>query len=460
MSLPMTTRDSLELRKYQREGIDFLVRQGRAILADEQGVGKTVQALVAARVLVPKGQGRILIVSPKSAAGVWIDEIAKWLGEEGLTYQGTSRAYDVLDNAPIVITNYSLLKEVFERHPHWSLIIFDEAHKLRGWRPLSKRSTYKFLNRGSSKYKFFLTGTPIFSNAGDLWPLLHQIRPDVFKSYWAFVEQWCHIDNNGFGNVIIGTKNSRSLHAGLKKHGFMIRRLKKDVMPELPPKTRMEWSLEMTPMQAKDYTRLAKDMMLDFDDHTLTVPNKIALVLRLRQLLVSPRILGLDYDGAAIDALREELSEANSASIVFTPFPTAGLPVMMDAFAKLGRPIEVVHKDLNPEQLRMTINRFQHNVDKREPILLSSLLLGTSWTATRATQAYFIGYDWSPSNNFQAEDRLHRHGQKYATTIKYAMHHGTIDEHVMDILNNKVSIQKAILDPERFLFGKSSARAA
>lgn len=447
--------DHLELRRYQQEGISFLTRQGRAILGDEQGVGKTVQALIAARNLVPYGTGRILVIAPKSAAGVWIIEADKWLAEEARSYQGTARSYEVLDNSPIVITNYSLMGEVFKRHPHWAVIIFDEAHKLKGWRPLGKRSTYKDLKRGSSKYKFFLTGTPIFSHAGDLWPMLHQIRPDVFTSYWGFVDQWCVVDNNGFGNVIIGNKNPRSLHNGLKKHGFMLRRLKKDVMPELPPKTRMEWPLEMTPQQARDYNRLAKDLMVELEDSTLIVPNKVALVVRLRQLLVCPRVLGFAYRGGAEEALLEELSEGNTPSVIFTPF-TEPLPYFTELMEKAKRPTRTIQGGMTPEKLAETIKWFQNYEGDREPVLLSSLLMGTSWTATRATQAYFIGYDWSPSNNFQAEDRLHRHGQRYATTIKYAMHHGTIDEHVMDILNGKVSIQKAILDPESFLFGRSS----
>src|SRR5688500_3167335 len=327
------------LRDYQVEGIDFLVRRGRAILADEQGVGKTVQALVAARRLVP--DGRILVVSPKSAAGVWIAEAKKWIGEEAKSYQGTTRSYEVLDKHPMVITNYSLLGEVFKRVPHWNLIIFDEAHKLRNWRPLSKKSTYRDLTNGSSTYKFFRPGSPIFSNAGDLWPLLHQIRPDLFRSYWKFIEEWCVLDHNGYGIVILGTKNARTLNASLKKHGMMIRRLKKDVMPELPPKTRMEWPLEMTPKQAKDYRKLADDLLLELEDYNLTVPNKIALVMRLRQLLVSPRLLGLDYDGAAVEALREELSESNDSSIIFTPFAEA-LPILSGALEKTGRPTRII----------------------------------------------------------------------------------------------------------------------
>jgi SNF2 family DNA or RNA helicase len=442
-----------ELRRYQLDGVHFLVKQKRAILADEQGVGKTVQALIAARHLVPRSSGRILIVAPKSASGVWQYETQKWLGEEAKSYQGTTRAWDDLDNAPIVITNYSLLKEVFTRQPHWTLMIFDEAHKLRGWRPASsKKGTYRALGKGSSLYKFFLTGTPYFTNAGDIWPLLHQIDPQKFNSYWSFLSRWTHLERGPFGYQIMGNRQPKLLREGLKKQGYMLRRLKKDVMPELPPKTRMEWVLEMTPKQRRDYEKLAKDMIIELNEsQTLAAPTKLAVIVRLRQLLVSPRLLGLDSDGAALEALKEELSESNDAAIVFTPFPTLGLPILQQTLKSSGREIFIVHKELNPKQLAKVVDDFQHASGNREPVLISSLLLGTSWTATRATLAYFLGYDWSPSNNFQAEDRLHRHGQQYATTIKYAMHRGTVDEHVMDILSGKLSIQRALLDPKRFL---------
>lgn len=452
-----------ELRRYQLDGIQFLVKHGRTILADEQGVGKTVQALIAARHLVPyQGQGRILIVALKSSAGVWIGETKKWLDEEAVSYQGTARSYRDLDNAKIVITNYSLMGEVFKRHPHWTLIIFDEAHKLRGWRGRrSKRGTYKALETGSSMYKFFLTGTPVFSNAGDLWPLLHQIDPKKFPAYWPFLNQWTYLEKGTFGWTILGNKAPKKLNTGLRTQGYMIRRLKKDVLKELPPKTRVEWKLDMTSKQARDYNHLVKELELELsDERTLAVPNKVALLVRLRQLLVSPRLLELDYDGIALESLREELSDTNDAALVFTPFPTRGLPVLHDGLRKTGRPLYVVHKGLNPKQMDAVVRQFQSEPDRRAPVLISSLLLGTSWTATRATLAYFLGYDWSPSNNFQAEDRLHRYGQQFATTVKYAVHKGTIDEYVMDILNGKLTIQKAILDPARFLQGKQEVLAA
>jgi len=444
--------DTLELRRYQQEGIAYLTRYKRTILADEQGVGKTPQALVAARNLT---QGRILVVAPKTAAEVWIDHAADWLGEEAKTYQGMTRAYEDLDNASIVVTNYHLLKEVVARHPHWSLIIYDEAHKLRN---RERKTLYGVASKVSSMYLFFLTGTPIFSSAADLWPLLHIINPKYFQSYWGFARTWTHIHQEQYGprtvTKVEGVKDPKRLQYLLNKEGFMIRRLKRDVMPELPPKQRVEWTLQMNPRQATAYKQLTKELFIELEGtkegQILLVPSKLALITRLRQLLVSPRLLGLDFEGAAIEALTEQLGESQDAALVFTPFAEA-LPLLEEAMAKIGRETRTIRGGMNERKLDENIKWFQSYRGSREPVLLSSLLMGTSWTATRATQAYFLGYDWSPSNNFQAEDRLHRFGQKSATTVYYYVHRGTVDEHLMDILDKKVTVAKLVLDMRRFV---------
>lgn len=447
---PELAPTGLELRPYQVEGIKYLTRFGRTILADETGVGKTVQALLAARRLTDK---RILVVAPKSASGVWVRETKKWLGEEARTYEGTTRSYKDLDDAPILVTNYVLFREVVARHPHWQVIIYDEAHKLRN---RQTKTALAAMRSVSSLYVFFLTGTPIFTNAGDLWPMLHIADPKEFKAYWPFVQLWCHLIEEQYGPrhvvKVEGVKNPKRLQRGLNKYGYMLRRLKKDVMPELPEKFRDEWPLRMNAKQSAAYKKMAKEMILEVEgrEDILAIPSKLALVTRLRQLLVSPKLLGLDFEGAGEEALKEELAESNDAAIVFTPFAEA-LPILQEGLKKTGRPIMVIRGGMSERQLVDAVETFQTIKADREPLLLVSLLMGTSWTATRATRAYFLGYDWSPANNKQAEDRIHRFGQKDYTYVKYIVHQGTIDEHLMNILNEKTTVARLVLDMQKFV---------
>lgn len=431
-----------ELREYQKEGIAFLARYRRAILADEQGVGKTVQALMAARQLHAE---RILVVAPKSASGVWVMEAEKWLGEVATPYQGSTRNYADLDSAPIVVTNYVLFKEVMARKPKWNVIIFDEAHKLRN----RKRPTlFQTALKAYSPNLFFLTGTPIFTSAGDLWPPLHLINPAQFRSYWKFVKEWTHINYNGYGYQILGTKHPERLQKILYGEGLMLRRLKKDVMPELPPKTRMSIPIEMHPKQRQAYETMVNDLMIELSegDKVLTIPSKLALFTRLRQLLVSPKLIGLDTPSAAINALKEDLEGSNDAMLVFTPFAEA-LPILADELK--FRQTFIVRGGMTSEAIAGAVKGFQ--LFDGPKVLLASLLMGTSWAATEATQVRFLGYDWSPANNFQAEDRPHRHGQLNAVTVGYYVHEGTIDEHIMDILDEKTTVAKLILDTHNFL---------
>ena len=442
---PATGASELYLRGYQVEGIEYLTRYGRTILADETGIGKTVQALIAGRKLTDQ---RILVVAPKSASGVWVKEAMKWLGETARTYEGPSRKRVDLDNATILVTNYHLLREVIARHPHWTLIIYDEAHKLRN---RTRETLYGAASRVSSSYVFFLTGTPIYSNAGDLWPMLNIIKPQAFNSYWGFVKLWAHMDHNGYGYMIHGVKNPKRLQRGLNRNGWMLRRLKKDVLKDLPEKFRDEWPLKMNSKQRKAYEQMANELVLKLDgEHDLAIPSKLALMTRLRQLLVAPKLLGLDFEGAGEEALKEELGETTDAAIIFTPFADA-LPLLQKSLEKTGRPIRIIRGGSSAKGLAEAVAWFQSYEGPTEPILLCSLLMGTSWTATRATRAYFLGYDWSPANNIQAEDRIHRLGQKDFTYVKYIVHEGTIDEHLMDILNEKTTVARLLLDMHKFV---------
>jgi SNF2 family DNA or RNA helicase len=307
--------------------------------------------------------------------------------------------------------------------------------------------------KAKARYMFFLTGTPVYASAGDLWPLLNLIDRPKFGSYWKFVREWAFVEYNGFGHTVSGVKNPSALNALLRRDGYMLRRLKVDVLPELPPKTRMPVHIDMTPGQKAAYRQMAKDLVIEVEREggpgLLTIPSVLALFTRLRQLLVSPKILGLNLESAVLTALREELDDTDDAALVFTPYVAAFKYI---AEALPHRQKFYVHGGQTPEELSQNVNGFQAYQGPK--VLISSVLMGTSWTATSATLAYFLGYDWSPANNIQAEDRLHRVGQQNATTVKYFVHRGTIDEHIMDILDGKTRIARLILDLQKMLFPK------
>lgn len=434
---------------YQQAGIDFLAR-GRAILGDDVGLGKTGQALLAAQKL---DAFPILVVVPKAATGVWVAEVAKWLEMDAETYLGPRRKFS--RDAPVVITNYALFGEILNKRA-WRLTIWDEAHKFRNGRVGGKGGTrpklFAAAKKDQAQYAFFLTGTPVVNDADDLWPLLHLIDPKHWASYWHYVNAYMFKDNNGFGWKIHGVKDAVGLRRDIGP--YLLRRTKTspEVSLQLPPKTRQSWDVQMTRVQKTAYNQLVDEMLADLPDGgLLAVPNKIALLTRLRQLLVCPRLIGLDDDGAAFLALRDLFETAPHNAVVFTPFAEAVTP-LTQLLGDIAQPYWITGK-LSSRKLAETVAAFEHETwpKGRSKVLIATVQMSTSWAATSAATCYFIGYDWAPAVNEQAEGRLHRHGQVNPVLARYFVHRGTVDEHLMDILSYKTSVARLATDPAHML---------
>lgn len=436
----------MKLRPFQQAGVDFLVENPRAILADEMGVGKTAQALFAARELVEHADhaSNILVVCPKSARGEWADQAREWLGIEAHSYNGTGRVWD--PEARIVITNYKLLGEIADHRQSWGVVIFDEAHKLRNARKRkakpdgTPRGPWRDVHRLMPQHGvYFLTGTPITKNAGDLFPLLNIIDRKRFASYWAFVKRWAITYHNGYGYIVEGSKDEAKLRHELRE--LMIRRTKAEVMPELPPKQRSRVSYELSSKQAKHYRELAKQAMTEIGDGLLIAPGTLAKLTRLRQLLVCPRVLGIDDDGAALEALVERLEGADAPALVFTPFAEA-LPYIGAALEKAG--IEVSYVSGKTRDIQAVVKAFEAS-DNPARALIATAQQGTAWTAVSASQTHHLGWLWNPSDNAQAEDRTHRHGQRASVNNYYYLAEGTIDDDGMDIIAGKKRVADLVL---------------
>jgi SNF2 family DNA or RNA helicase len=210
----------------------------------------------------------------------------------------------------------------------------------------------------------------------------------------------------------------------------------------------------MTKLQEKHYRALSKDMVTQVrEDEFVVTPTILALMTTLRELLVCPRILGIDDDGAAIKALAEDYTLEPHPAVIFTPFVKA-IPYIMDALMapSVGAEyIGTIRGGMKPEDLAREIKSFQMQPVQAK-VLIASVGVATSWAATEASTCYFIGYDWSPSVNTQAEDRLHRSGQKNAVTVRYFVHEKTIDRHVLEILDGKTNIAELILDTRNYLY--------
>lgn len=438
------------LRPYQAEAVSRIIAmQGRAILAYDMGTGKTAVALkVLEHISLGASLQDTLVICPKIAFGTWEMEIDNWLkdkyyvtftGDEGKRYQ---RWRDFQAGADFLITNFAQMENVLVRKKKWGTVIIDEAHFLKN----RKTKGFDLACKLVSDNVLLLTGSPIVNGVQDLWTLLHLLHPRDFRSYWNFVNANCIVLTDHWGAKIVGVRDPAVTRKVLAPH--LLRKTKKQVLHDLPPKIRQAIPLEIEGVQYDLYQQIAKEMIAELgEDEFLLTPNKIAQITRLRQILVTPALVGGPHESAMFEALKESVKldfEAGNSVIVFTPFAKA-LPLLEADLASMCDYITSIRGGMKEGEVPRRIKEFQE-YPSAKCALLCSLLVGSSFTATKASVVYFMGYDWVPANCYQGEDRTHRIGQKKSVNVKYFVCKGTIDTYIMAVLNKKASWSKIILD--------------
>ena len=449
-----------EIRVYQQEGAYSLFHQQRMILGDEMGIGKTVQAIQAMRTLYTVNSlNSALIVCPGSALYVWKNELEKWWPEFADRFtivDGNQDKRDKFWHHPDTtnrrnfgICTYDVLKADYKRGVammHWHLVIMDEAHKFRN----RKTQNFKTVKKLNSVYAFLLTGTPASKGPQDIWPLLNVVAPRVWTSYWGFLNEYCQTSQGLWGGLeIIGTKNMDQLKEKVKP--YFLRRTKKEVLPELPPKTRQMLPVDMSPQQARVYEKLRDEMVVDLkellnhqdSEDPVIVSDVLAKVTRLRQLLCCPKLLdeNLGYGGAlqTISDILEDMDDRHC--VIFTPFPSVYNYIMEYLANKEIATVYTLKGGMSLKEFTWNIELFKSN----RGIMLASIEHAQGYSLETASTAYFLGYSWNPDSNYQAEDRLHRLTSKNAVNVYYLQHRGTIDDRVLEVLNQKQTNVDAFL---------------
>lgn len=465
------------LREYQRRGIAFLCSRRRALLCDDKGLGKTRQALEASKQLEPTGS--VLVVAPKIAFGVWQDEITKWLGEPSIVFTGTpqqrANRFDEWSKSQtrFLITNPAQVTNIGARKRAWNTLIVDEAHEYRNARTLQ----YGALKYLRSNYLLLLTGSPIVNGAWDLWALLHLADPQTFRSFHRFVNEYITVEENIYGyREMLGVKPDMVDYLyGHVLQRYMIRRTKSQVLTELPEKTRQKIPVEITGEQKTLYIQLRREMIAWIENvengesydptrqaEYVIALNALARDVRLRQILITPALVGGSDRSATLDGLRESVTGdllARRKIVVFTPFSRA-VPYITKALTDSGYvPSNIFSLTGSVSGMQRVNSLHSFNDTKSPTALISTIKLATSYSAHTASQAYFVGYELTAEANIQAEDRLHRLGQRDPVFCSYFVARNTIDEHILEIVGQKMRWANQLLHQfdldERRRFGTS-----
>jgi SNF2 family DNA or RNA helicase len=434
------------LRDYQKYGFQWLKTLARyrfgGILADEMGLGKTIQSIAFLVSVLPeiRESGRTaLIVSPASLLYNWRNELARFApGVRAVIADGSreerERALSDLSGTDVIITSYPLLRRDVVRYAGLAFhtLILDEAQSFKNHHTLTAQ-TVKAIQ---AEYRFALTGTPVENRLEELWSIFHVVFPGLFPGSNAFREL--------------------SREAVAKRiRPFLLRRLKSDVLKELPEKIESLQASQLLPEQKKLYLAYLAELRQDALKHLNAGGYKknrikiLAGITRLRQLCCHPSLFVEGYAGssAKFEQLMELIEECRSSGrrlLVFSQF-TQMLGLIGRELGDQGVPYFYLDGQ-TPAQERVELcNRF--NEGQRDLFLLSLKAGGTGLNLTGADTIILYDLWWNPAVEQQAADRAHRIGQKKVVQVIRLVSQGTVEDKMYELQERKKNLIDEVIQP-------------
>ena len=437
------------LRSYQKTGLKWLKQLSHlgfgGILADDMGLGKTLQVL--AYVKGENPQGPTLIVAPSALIYNWYNEIMKFIPTlRALIIDGSKETrrelIKTVNEYEIIITSYPMLRRDISEYSkiNFSYCFIDEAQYIKNPRTKNALS----VKRINAMHRFALTGTPIENSVLELWSIFDFVMPGYLGSL------------NEFRNKYMGNANTNGDYITLSQlrdrvKPFIMRRMKKEVLEELPEKLEYTMYADMQKEQKEmylAYLSLAKDKTVSmFEGGNANNIQILSLLTRLRQICCHPAIFDENYilGSGKLDLLMElseNCIESGHRILIFSQY-TSMLTIIRDGFEKRGiRCFYLDGKTPSYERLEMS-ERF--NNGERDVFLISLKAGGTGLNLTGADTV--IHYDpwWNPATMDQASDRAYRIGQTKEVQVIKLVCKGTIEEKILHLQESKRTLANDII---------------
>ncbi len=447
------------LRPYQKNGVawlDFLQRNGfGGILADEMGLGKTVQMLAFLKTMAGEARGPSIIVCPTSLVFNWVAEVKKFTPSlRVLAIEGPNRRplFKEIANHDLIVTSYALIRRDAEHYKglEFEAAVLDEAQHIKN-RQTQNAQAVKAIR---ARRRFVLTGTPMENSVLDLWSIFDFLMPGYLGQAKDFRERY---------EWPIARDKSAAAQARLARRirPFILRRLKKDVLQDLPEKMEQVSYCDLTAAQGELYQKvleagrreiteavgangLAKSRMLVF-----------TTLLRLRQICCDPRLLkleGMDPKTTSgktemFGELLEEVLDGGHRTLVFSQF-TSMLSLIREALDAEG--VTYCYLDGSTTNRAEVVSQFQN--DATIPVFLLSLKAGgVGLNLTGADTVIHFDPWWNPAVEDQATDRVHRMGQTRLVTSYKLITRGTVEEKILNLQQRKRELIKGALGDEEAL---------
>ncbi len=442
-----------ELRPYQRHGLDwlgFLKEAGLGgILADDMGLGKTLQVLC----ILARTTGRHLVVAPTSVMTGWLREAERFLPHLKMNlYHGPSRSLDT--KSGIVVTSYAILRrdiEILEKHS-WAYAVLDEAQAIKNPDSQAARAA----RRLSARWRLAVTGTPVENRLEELWSIFAFAMPGLLGNRKQF--------SSRIETGLVESHTTVQDHATTPRPGlppmdwlrkrvrpFILRRLKRQVAPDLPPRVDMVIACTMEEDQRRTYDAIRNTSRSEVvsaigTGRTLQV---LEALLRMRQAACHPALLpGAPTSASAkvatlLEYLRPLVQEGHKALIFsqWTAFLDLLEPVLRDAGISWCR------LDGSTRHRQKTVDLFQ-SPDGPPVFLISLKAGGTGLNLTAADYVFHMDPWWNPAVEDQAVDRAHRIGQDRKVISCRLITAGTLEEKILELQHSKRRLAQMALGSE------------
>jgi len=436
-----------KLLNFQKEGLDFLLKSsGNALLADEMGLGKTVETL--SYVATEKRTFPVLVVAPLVTLTNWEREIAKFLKKKSrngriiesdspsviLIRTGKSQE---LPKADIYVINYELLLKRNDDLAKLGIktIVCDEVQNLRSKTTQKYKAVKKLAALPSVLYRIGLSGTPIYNRGSEIWPIIDIIKPGLLGSFKEFCEYFCYVNEKG--KAIVLENKRASLRHELQKH-VMLRRKKSDVLKELKDKVRYK---EVIASDTDYYLEELDKIWKKLEEEQKVAETEFSKSASYQRAIQSERqIAGVAKLPHVINFVKN-IMEIEESVVVFCHHKV--IHKLLHESLQEFSPVAIIGGQTDSFR-QGQIDKFQNGESK---LMIAGLRAGNiGINLTRAKYVIFAELDWSPAIHRQAEDRLHRIGQKNTVFAYYLIGNGTLDDHVADILVDKSFEIDAIMD--------------
>ena len=435
--LDATFPEDLTFYPFQRVGVAFTeLADGRCIIGDDMGVGKTIQAIGYMGLHIDRWPA--LIVCPANVKYNWEKELLKWLPSATVEVVKTGKQ-DIPDTN-FVIINYDLMhKQEGNLLTHgFQTIICDESHYLKN--KDAKRTQTTLAVAGLADSVLCLSGTAITSRPKEFFTTLNLIAPEQFPSFMRFARRYCDAWHNGYGWDFNGSSNEAELNDRIRD--FCIRRLKSEVLTELPDKTRTMFPVHLDDKAARIYAQTRLNWMGEYESRLdRNQPIESGFVLQmLTEMRHQCGILKIPH---ALQWINEYVSTTGKPLVVFTHHKDV-VKEIFETLKKTWR-TSVISGDVAPIDRANIVDAFQNG--EIDVLVATTIAAKEGITLTRADTTLFIEREWVPAWEEQAEDRVYRIGQESnAVQAVYLSAMGTVDEHFDEVVEQKRKVVKAVLD--------------